>query len=79
MIQNGVDLEHFHPRLKKTLRGKMRAELGCSPRDTLFLYVGGGFARKGVAAAIDALAACANEDVLGLRPCVRAHGLRLAF
>ena len=61
VIQNGVDLEHFHPRLKKTLRGKMRAELGCSPRDTLFLYVGGGFARKGVAAAIDALAACANE------------------
>jgi UDP-glucose:(heptosyl)LPS alpha-1,3-glucosyltransferase len=61
VIYNGVDLEHFHPRLRETLRGPARAELGCSPRDTLFLFVGSGFARKGLEAAIDALARSANE------------------
>ena len=60
VIYNGVDLEYFHPRLRAELRGTARAELGCQPRDTVFLYVGSGFARKGVGAAIDALAAAAN-------------------
>jgi UDP-glucose:(heptosyl)LPS alpha-1,3-glucosyltransferase len=32
-----------------------RAELGCQPRDTLFLFVGAGFARKGLDAALAAL------------------------
>ena len=32
-----------------------RAEIGCQPRDTLFLFVGSGFARKGLGAAIEAL------------------------
>jgi len=56
VIYNGVDLEHFHPREAQALRGGARAELGCRPRDTLFLFVGAGFARKGLGAAIDALA-----------------------
>jgi UDP-glucose:(heptosyl)LPS alpha-1,3-glucosyltransferase len=60
VIYNGVDLEHFHPRRRDELRGAARAELGCSPRDTLFLFVGSGFARKGLAAAIDALGTAAN-------------------
>jgi UDP-glucose:(heptosyl)LPS alpha-1,3-glucosyltransferase len=60
VIYNGVDLAHFHPRLRTELRGAARAELGCSPRDTVFLFVGSGFARKGLGAAIDALAAAAN-------------------
>ncbi len=55
VIYSGVDLEHFHPRLGEPLRGKTRAELGCRPRDTLFLFVGSGFARKGLDAAIAAL------------------------
>ena len=62
IIYNGVDLEHFHPRLGESLRGKTRAELGCRPRDTLFLFVGSGFARKGLDAAIAALAQAANES-----------------
>jgi UDP-glucose:(heptosyl)LPS alpha-1,3-glucosyltransferase len=37
------------------LRGAARAELGCQPRDMLFLFVGSGFARKGLGAAIEAL------------------------
>ena len=65
VIHNGVDLEHFHPRLRGTLREPARAELGVRPRDTLFLFVGNGFARKGLGAAIDALAA-ANEPAFRL-------------
>jgi UDP-glucose:(heptosyl)LPS alpha-1,3-glucosyltransferase len=56
VIHNGVDLEHFHPRERAAMRGAARAELGCRARDTLFLFVGSGFARKGLGAAIDALA-----------------------
>jgi UDP-glucose:(heptosyl)LPS alpha-1,3-glucosyltransferase len=61
VIYNGVDLEHFHPRERERLRGAARAEIGCRPRDTVFLFVGSGFARKGLGAAIDALAAASNE------------------
>ncbi len=63
VIYNGVDLEHFHPRERQGLRGQERAALGCKPRDTLFLFVGAGFARKGLAAAIDALAKAKNEGL----------------
>ena len=52
VIYNGVDLEHFHPRQREQLRGAARAELGCSPRDTVFVFVGSGFSRKGLDAAI---------------------------
>jgi UDP-glucose:(heptosyl)LPS alpha-1,3-glucosyltransferase len=54
VIYNGVDLEHFHPRLRETLRGPARAEIGCTPRDTVFVFVGSGFSRKGLDAAIEA-------------------------
>jgi UDP-glucose:(heptosyl)LPS alpha-1,3-glucosyltransferase len=62
IIYSGVDLEHFHPRAAESLRGPARAELGCRPRDTLFLFVGSGFARKGLEAAIAALAQAGNES-----------------
>src|SRR3954469_18605046 len=61
VIYNGVDLEHFHPRHRERRRGAARAELGCRPRDTVFLFVGSGLERKGLGAAIDALAAARNE------------------
>jgi len=61
VIYNGVDLEHFHPRERERRRGAARAELGCRPRDTVFLFVGSGFERKGLGAAIDALAAARKE------------------
>lgn len=63
VIYNGVDLDHFHPRERETRRGPARADLGCRPRDTVFLFVGGGFARKGLGAAIDALARTRNEGL----------------
>jgi UDP-glucose:(heptosyl)LPS alpha-1,3-glucosyltransferase len=63
VIYSGVDLEHFHPREREQRRGAARAELGCRPRDSVFLFVGSGFARKGLGAAIDALAAASNESL----------------
>jgi UDP-glucose:(heptosyl)LPS alpha-1,3-glucosyltransferase len=62
VIYNGVDLEQFHPRRRAELRAAARAELGCRPQDTLFLFVGSGFARKGLAAAIEALALAADDS-----------------
>ncbi len=56
VIHNGIDLEHFNPLQREALRGAARAELGAQPRDTVFLFVGSGFARKGLDTAIDALA-----------------------
>jgi UDP-glucose:(heptosyl)LPS alpha-1,3-glucosyltransferase len=58
LIYNGVDLEHFHPRHRDALRAAARGELGAGERDVLFLFVGSGFWRKGLDAAIDALARC---------------------
>lgn len=55
VIYNGVDLEHFHPRHRERLRGAARAEVGCTPRDMLFVFVGSGFSRKGLDAAIAAV------------------------
>ena len=56
VIYNGVDLAHFHPDQRAALRAGARAELGIGERDFLFLFVGSGFWRKGLDAAIGALA-----------------------
>jgi UDP-glucose:(heptosyl)LPS alpha-1,3-glucosyltransferase len=60
VIYNGVDLEHFHPRQRTALRAAVRAELGAAAGEILFLFIGSGFARKGLDAAIGALAGCGN-------------------
>ncbi len=58
VIYNGVDLEYFHPRHRAALRAQARAELQVAAGETLFVFVGSGFARKGLDAAIGALAGC---------------------
>ncbi|MGQ0651652.1 MAG: glycosyltransferase family 4 protein [Betaproteobacteria bacterium] len=63
IVYNGVDLAHFHPQHRAALRGEGRAALGCQPRDTVFLFVGSGFFRKGLAAAIAALARCGSKSL----------------
>jgi UDP-glucose:(heptosyl)LPS alpha-1,3-glucosyltransferase len=60
VVYNGVDLEHFHPRERAALRASARSALGAGEHDILFLFVGSGFWRKGLDAAIGALAACSN-------------------
>ena len=62
LIYNGVDLEYFHPRHRAALRAAARAELGVGEGEVLFLFVGSGFARKGLDAAIAALAASGNAS-----------------
>ena len=62
VIYNGVDLQHFHPRMRDELRAAARGELGCQQGDTVFAFVGSGFARKGLGAAIEALAASGRRD-----------------
>lgn len=64
VIYNGVDLQYFSPAQRAGLRGAARAGLECRPRDTVFLFVGSGFARKGLESAIDALAHARDEGFL---------------
>jgi UDP-glucose:(heptosyl)LPS alpha-1,3-glucosyltransferase len=63
VVYNGVDLEHFHPRHAADLRAAARAELGLAEGEFAFLHVGSGFARKGLDAAIGALARCAEPGL----------------
>ena len=61
VIHNGVDLDHFHPQHRIALRAAARAELGLGEGAFLFLFVGSGFWRKGLDAAISALAGVRDE------------------
>ena len=56
VIYSGVDLSRFSLQARRELREQARGELGVRARETLFLFVGSGFARKGLDSAIDALA-----------------------
>ncbi len=48
VIYNGVDLAAFNPALQVEWRARKRAELGISASAMVFLFVGAGFARKGL-------------------------------
>lgn len=61
VIPNGIDLAVYHPAVKAAHRQRMRAQLGIAPDAPVFLSVGSGFARKGVAAALAALARVPGE------------------
>jgi len=65
VIYSGVDLEAFHPRLKDQHRQTVRTQLGIPEHATLFLFVGSGFERKGLAAALRALPPAAYLAVVG--------------
>ena len=56
VIYNGVDLDHFHPRYRASLRTHERSRLAFRGEDVVFAFVGSGFERKGLGCAIDALA-----------------------
>ncbi len=57
LIRNGVDTTHFHPDARAVHRNAVRTKLGIADATPTFVLVGSGFERKGVAQAIDALAA----------------------
>ncbi len=57
VIYSGVDTEAFHPRLKAEHRQAVRSRLGIGEGAPLFLFVGSGFERKGLATLLIAMAA----------------------
>lgn len=63
VIYNGVDTRAFHPDLKRH-RGTVRAQHGIAADAPLFLFVGSGFERKGLAAALAALAPVRDAHLL---------------
>jgi UDP-glucose:(heptosyl)LPS alpha-1,3-glucosyltransferase len=81
VIRNGVDTEVFHPRARAQHRDRVRRDLGLAEAQPVFLHVGSGFERKGVATSLAALAATGNRDsrllIVG-RDKRRAHFERLA-
>ena len=78
VIHNGVDLEHFHPRHRAALRSAARAELGLAEGEFAFLFVGSGFARKGLDLAIAALALSAEPSFRLLAAGRDRHAARFA-
>jgi UDP-glucose:(heptosyl)LPS alpha-1,3-glucosyltransferase len=81
IIYNGVDLEYFHPGLRDEHHSKMRLKIGAGETAPVILFVGSGFARKGVATLIEALARMRTPDaevwVVG-RDKQQAHYVQLA-
>jgi len=64
VLYNGVDLERFHPSRRATAGAALRAELGANDEQLIWLFVGSGFQRKGLATALGALAGAAGDGVL---------------
>lgn len=56
LIYNGVDLQRFHPRLRSTLGAQLRAEWRIAPDAPLLLFLGSGYARKGLDTVLQAFA-----------------------
>jgi UDP-glucose:(heptosyl)LPS alpha-1,3-glucosyltransferase len=81
LIYNGVDTERFSPEHRRQYREPVRRHLGVRDDETLLLFVGHDFRRKGLATAIRATArlACAGEAVrlvvVGGRRLMRARYL----
>jgi len=62
VVYNGVDLERFHPLNRTKYRETARAEAGIAPGAFTVLFVGSGFARKGLATTIAAFAAFSDRE-----------------
>jgi UDP-glucose:(heptosyl)LPS alpha-1,3-glucosyltransferase len=60
-LYNGVDTDRFTISPGLTRRVAVRESLGLDPRATVVMFVGNGFARKGLGFLIDALARVKNE------------------
>jgi UDP-glucose:(heptosyl)LPS alpha-1,3-glucosyltransferase len=61
LVPNGIDLARFHVQARDEHRAVMRARLGVPAAKPVALFVGSGFERKGLRAAIHAATACDAE------------------
>lgn len=66
VIHNGVDLAHFHPDLKHQHRTALRDQLGIPDTIPVVLYVGSGFARKGVPQLLQAMTAMQHDKAVAV-------------
>jgi UDP-glucose:(heptosyl)LPS alpha-1,3-glucosyltransferase len=62
VIYNGVDLDHFHPRLRSEHRTAVRSRLAIRDDAPVILFVGSGFERKGVPALLGAMSRMRRRD-----------------
>ena len=62
VIYNGVVLSDFDYPDRAALRGRIRAELGIAADDTVILFIGSGFERKGLGPLIKALGSLSYKD-----------------
>ncbi len=60
VVHNGVDLSRFPAAKREAARAYLRGRFAISGDETVFLFVGSGFARKGVGALTDAAIALAR-------------------
>jgi len=63
VIPNGVDTLRFHPTNRLLYRGQIRQEHGVSPSDSLLMFAGGDWERKGVLHIMEALSLVQRPDV----------------
>lgn len=64
LIYSGVDLSLFHPRSQTLHRSAIRERLGINADTPVFLFVGSGFARKGVAPLLHGLTAVPDAQLI---------------
>jgi UDP-glucose:(heptosyl)LPS alpha-1,3-glucosyltransferase len=64
LVPNGIDLTRFHPDARGRYRAEVRKLVGTAPDRPVILFVGSGFKRKGLDAAIAALAASGADAEL---------------
>lgn len=64
VIYSGIDGSAFHPGLQAEFRHDIRACHGIPQQATLFLFVGSGYQRKGLAATLHAMGALSGESHL---------------
>jgi len=62
IIYSGVDTDHFHPRARNH-RSEVRSKLGISDKQTVYLFVGSGFERKGAGRVIAALKSLPEQAI----------------
>jgi UDP-glucose:(heptosyl)LPS alpha-1,3-glucosyltransferase len=64
VIYNGVDLEHFHPGLRKSQGLALREKMGIRSDTPVILFVGSGYERKGVSTLLRAMATMKQNNAM---------------
>jgi UDP-glucose:(heptosyl)LPS alpha-1,3-glucosyltransferase len=76
VLPNGIDVERFHPANRLLFREETRARLGVSPEESVVLFVGNSWGRKGLRTVIEAIH---DEDLANVRLVVVGEGSQAAF